>query len=86
MSELRQDGTSGAWVVVAPERGRRPRLRNHGDAAAGPAPPFDASCPVCPGNERLVPRIIEPARRPEASPAPLAGRTGVAVPGYGIMR
>jgi UDPglucose--hexose-1-phosphate uridylyltransferase len=102
MSELRQDGTSGAWVIIAPERGRRPRPRHHGDAAAAPAPPFDASCPFCPGNERLVPSIIEevpgdnpsgwrlrvvpnkyPALRPEAGPAPLAGRTGMALPGHG---
>ena len=82
MSELRQDGTNGAWVVIAPERGRRPRPRNHGDAAAGPAPPFDASCPFCPGNERLLPGIIEEV----ASGNPLGWRLRVVPNKYPALR
>jgi galactose-1-phosphate uridylyltransferase len=27
MSELRQDRTTGGWVIVAPQRGRRPQMR-----------------------------------------------------------
>lgn len=57
MSELRRDPTCGAWVVIAPERDNRPR------AAAGPErttkpPPFDPTCPFCPGNESMLPSII----------------------------
>lgn len=60
MSELRQDRTSGAWAIVAPERRRRPgdwaRKR---DARAVPLKRFDPDCPFCPGNERELPGIIE---------------------------
>lgn len=60
MSELRQDRTSGAWAIVAPERRRRPgdwtRKR---DAPAMPLKRFDPDCPFCPGNERELPGIIE---------------------------
>ncbi len=60
MSEYRQDVTTGAWVIVAPERGRRPRLWQHGGGKpAGPLPPHDSTCPFCPGNEHLLPEIIE---------------------------
>ena len=47
MSELRRDPTSGDWVVVAPERSRRP-----GPASA--ARP-DFRCPFCPGHEDDTP-------------------------------
>ena len=59
MSELRRDPTTDAWVIIAPERGRRPRQ--------GPpqlkkptvhALPFDPRCPFCPGNESQLPAII----------------------------
>ncbi len=50
MSEFRRDPTSGAWVLVAPERARRP-----GAAEAGRA----GACPFCPGNESLLPGILE---------------------------
>ncbi len=99
MSEFRQDRTRGAWVIIAPERGRRPHEWHSGDAAASPVPPFDPACPFCPGNERQLPGIIGetpadtppgwrvrvvpnkyPALRPEAPPAPSAGR---AAPGFG---
>src|SRR5690349_7896245 len=59
MSELRQDRTSGNWVIIAPERGHRPHLSRHLDIAADSAPSFDPSCPFCPGKERLLPGIIE---------------------------
>lgn len=58
MSEYRQDATTGAWVIVAPERSRRPSdwlaVGAHGSAAHG-----DHVCPFCPGNERLIPPILD---------------------------
>jgi UDPglucose--hexose-1-phosphate uridylyltransferase len=58
MSELRQDRTTGAWVIVAPERGVRPHhLSCRSDGAAG-VQPFDPACPFCPGNESQLPGIL----------------------------
>ncbi len=59
MSELRRDPTTDGWVIIAPERGRRPhenRPRSTEPAAQGV--PFDPACPFCPGNESLLPGII----------------------------
>lgn len=66
MSEYRQDGTTGAWVVVAPERNRRPLSRSRAPASRAPVAGHDPACPFCPGNERLLPSIIEqtPADNP----------------------
>lgn len=48
--EIRRNPVTGEWVVIAPERARRPQ-----PAAAGvPAPErpaLRADCPFCPGNE-----------------------------------
>lgn len=57
MSEIRQDRTSGAAVIVAPERGRRPQ---QGPRAAAPQkiPHYDPKCPFCPGNEAQLPSIV----------------------------
>lgn len=52
MSELRQDPTTLGWVLVAPERSRRPE----GHAAAAPrARAESGSCPLCPGRESETP-------------------------------
>ncbi|WP_119419521.1 galactose-1-phosphate uridylyltransferase [Desertibaculum subflavum] len=59
MSELRQDRTSGAWVIVAPERRLRPR---QGAERGGTRPnrkSFDPECPFCPGAEARLPGIID---------------------------
>jgi UDPglucose--hexose-1-phosphate uridylyltransferase len=54
MSELRQDPTTRVWVIIAPERAKRPQQepkikRNNR------LPEWDASCPFCPGNESQTP-------------------------------
>ncbi len=58
MSQLRQDITTGAQVLIAPQRGQRPhhrRPRASGDGAA-----YDPNCPFCPGNEsQLAPMIAD---------------------------
>lgn len=58
MSEFRQDPLTGAWVIVAPGRGARPRPA-HDQAAPARLPAHDPACPFCPGNEHLLPGIIE---------------------------
>jgi UDPglucose--hexose-1-phosphate uridylyltransferase len=53
MSEIRQDPTTGEWVIIARERAKRPsdfihqRLRRK-------LPEFSPSCPFCPGNETMT--------------------------------
>jgi UDPglucose--hexose-1-phosphate uridylyltransferase len=57
MSELRQDRTTGTWVIIAPRRGQRPQRRGPGPAPAS-RPRFDPACPFCPGHEAMLPGII----------------------------
>jgi len=54
MSELRQDPTTKAWVILAPERAKRPQQK-HKMRRAEELPSWDASCPFCPGNEDQTP-------------------------------
>jgi UDPglucose--hexose-1-phosphate uridylyltransferase len=54
MSELRQDPTTKAWVILAPERAKRPQQRPK-VGRAEELPDWDASCPFCPGNESQTP-------------------------------
>lgn len=63
MSELRQDRTSGRWVIIAPKRGHRPQARDAG-ARSAPPPAFDPGCPFCPGHEAELPAIL--AETPDA--------------------
>lgn len=59
MSDIRQDPTTGRWVIIAPERGRRPNSEGWKFPVAwNTGPDFDPSCPFCPGNEQLLPSII----------------------------
>ncbi len=56
MGTLRQDPTTGGWVILAPERSGRPAgMRKH---ARPDLPFFEPSCPFCPGNEHLTPAEI----------------------------
>ncbi len=65
MSELRQDPTTKEWVIIAPERTKRPQQEPNKKHAAE-LPNWDASCPFCPGNESLTP--------PEVFRLPIAGQ------------
>jgi UDPglucose--hexose-1-phosphate uridylyltransferase len=54
MPELRYNLTTGDWVVLSPERAKRPEAhRRERPPAAVPA--HLATCPFCPGNERQTP-------------------------------
>jgi len=65
MSELRQDPVTGVWVVIAPERKKRPRLFHRGSARDLTG---SKDCPFCAGNEGLTPPEIL-AVRPPGTPA-----------------
>jgi UDPglucose--hexose-1-phosphate uridylyltransferase len=52
VSELRQDPTTLGWVLVAPERSRRPD--DHASADRPRSLGADA-CPLCPGHESETP-------------------------------
>jgi UDPglucose--hexose-1-phosphate uridylyltransferase len=58
MSELRRDPTTDGWVIIAPERGQRPRHGPLQSKSTVHALPFDSACPFCPGNESELPAII----------------------------
>jgi UDPglucose--hexose-1-phosphate uridylyltransferase len=63
MATLRQDATTGEWVILAPERASR---SNGGEAKRSELPAFDPGCPFCPGNEHSTPPEISryPTRGP----------------------
>ncbi|MFC1919029.1 galactose-1-phosphate uridylyltransferase [Chloroflexota bacterium] len=54
MPELRQDPTTREWVIVAPERAKRPQQGSK-KSRADDLPGWDKSCPFCPGNESQTP-------------------------------
>jgi len=53
MSELRKDPVVGRWVIISPERGKRPS-----DYATRKTAKKEGFCPLCPGNESLTPPEI----------------------------
>ena len=65
MSELRQDRTSGGWVIIAPHRGKRPQAAAPA-RPSGPPPAFDPQCPFCPGHEGELPGILAETKTPGA--------------------
>jgi UDPglucose--hexose-1-phosphate uridylyltransferase len=62
MSEIRQDRTTGAWTIIAPERGLRPHQPTAGELTHNDVPRFEPTCPFCPGNESQLPGIIAEQR------------------------
>src|SRR4051812_34901703 len=62
--EYRRDPVTGRWVIIAPERSRRPL----GLASTKPHPRHDAerdSCPFCEGRESQSPPEVFAYRRPD---------------------
>jgi UDPglucose--hexose-1-phosphate uridylyltransferase len=58
MSELRQDRTTGRFVIIAPKRRGRPTdvaVRRHEPESFAA---YDPSCPFCPGHEAELPGIL----------------------------
>jgi UDPglucose--hexose-1-phosphate uridylyltransferase len=66
MTELRQDRTSGAWVIVAPARKLRPKSPSPERSGPTEGRAFDPACPFCPGNEAQLPGIL--AETPASTP------------------
>ncbi len=64
MSELRQDPTTREWVIIAPERAKRPQQKSK-KRRTEEVPDYDESCPFCPGNESQTPQ--ETFRLPTSS-------------------
>jgi len=54
MSEIRQDPTTKEWVIIAPERAKRPQHMPK-RVLVDELPVWDESCPFCPGNESQTP-------------------------------
>jgi UDPglucose--hexose-1-phosphate uridylyltransferase len=54
MSELRRDPTTREWVIIAPERAKRPQNMPKRKPASKLAD-WDESCPFCPGHESQPP-------------------------------
>jgi UDPglucose--hexose-1-phosphate uridylyltransferase len=63
MSDLRHDRTTGGWVIIAPQRGRRPQMCIASERPQK-RPHFDPACPFCPGHEALLPGIIAETTAP----------------------
>ena len=59
MPEFRRDPLQKRWIVITPERVRRPAH------LAVPAPTPTDFCPFCPGNESTTPPAIRTLRDPE---------------------
>jgi UDPglucose--hexose-1-phosphate uridylyltransferase len=68
MSELRQDPTTREWVIMAPERAKRPRQHTAKKRRLEDVPDYDESCPFCPGNESQTPEEV--FRLPTSSNGP----------------
>lgn len=64
MPELRKDPIVGRWIIIAPERAKRP-----GDFKLPPVTPtMSGNCPFCEGNEKVTPKEIFAVRKPESQP------------------
>ena len=60
MPELRRDPIRNQWVIIAPERAKRPSDYKS-SSSDDPAPNIVANCPFCPGNENTTPPAVAEA-------------------------
>ncbi|UCD16376.1 MAG: galactose-1-phosphate uridylyltransferase [Candidatus Zixiibacteriota bacterium] len=51
MPEFRQNLATKEWIILAPERGKRPSDMIQNRASLSAYPQFQDDCPFCPGNE-----------------------------------
>jgi len=58
MSELRKDLVTREWVIISPERARRPSDFHHKHEAQAVITKNHSVCPFCPGNESMTPQEI----------------------------
>ena len=72
MPELRKDPVVGRWVIIAPDRAKRPEtFRNDFEPVPG------SFCPFCEGNEDSTPPEILAYRNPGTEPNAAGWRTRV---------
>lgn len=64
-SEVRQNKTTGEWVIYAPSRRQRPEDFLEEEAMQMSVPEYDEVCPFCPGNEEMLPGITLEMPGPE---------------------
>lgn len=65
MSELRKDIITREWVIISPERARRPSDFQHAHEIKSTT---HSVCPFCPGNEQMTPPEIIAYRKKGAMP------------------
>jgi UDPglucose--hexose-1-phosphate uridylyltransferase len=65
--ELRRDPVTGRWVLIAPERARRP-IALSGAGPRGRTNGERTPCPFCPGQEHDTPDEVFAIRAPESAP------------------
>jgi len=58
MSEFRQNRATKEWVIIAPERGKRPSDLARDVAKRKPLPSYSENCPFCPGHEDQTPPAV----------------------------
>lgn len=71
MPQLREDPTTGQWVVIAPQRAHRPHAQGassqeHQATGTKARVRFDPECAFCPGNEDQTPPETDRLRRPRS--------------------
>jgi UDPglucose--hexose-1-phosphate uridylyltransferase len=58
MPQFRQDFITKEWVIIAPERAKRPDEFRKGRPERPASPRHDPACPFCPGNEAQTPSAV----------------------------
>ena len=58
MSEFRQNRATKEWVIIAPERGKRPSDLAKDIVKRELLPSYSENCPFCPGHEEQTPPAV----------------------------
>jgi UDPglucose--hexose-1-phosphate uridylyltransferase len=67
MSELRLNRATKEWIIIATERAKRPnqfQIETHKEKL----PPYEPTCPFCPGNEKKTPPEVYTLRKKGSKP------------------
>lgn len=58
-SEIRRCPLTGRWTILAPHRAKRPSDHDAPSHEKNAVPTLDPDCPFCPGNEAMLPKILD---------------------------